>query len=166
MRALLLALTLGLALAPAGWAQTKPKAPPRGEPRTAALAGGGAAPAGRLLTRDELRDCLQRQQVLGERRTELDRSQATLDGEKAELLKAGEALQAELAALDRTSADAVAAYNARAAERDSKVDAWNQRNTRFVDEARAHQADQKGWADACAGRRYREDDEIALRRGK
>jgi hypothetical protein len=166
MRAPLLALTLLLACA-ATQAQTAPRKPkPNPEPRTATL--GGAAPAGsdRVMSRDELRACLQRQQAQEPRRAELARQQATLDAERADLLQSGQALQAELAALDRSSPDAVAAYNARATDRDSKVDTWNQRNARFSDDARASQAEQQAWQADCAGRRFREDDETALRKAR
>lgn len=158
------ALALMLLLALPASAQTAPRKP-QAAPRTATL-GGGAASQDRLMTREELRACLLRQQALEPRRAELARQQATLDEERAALLQSGQALQAELAALDRSSADAVAAYNARAAERDARVDGWNQRNVRISDDARAGQAEQQAWAADCAGRRYREDDEIALRRAR
>jgi hypothetical protein len=49
---------------------------------------------------------------------------------------------------------------------DARIAAWNERNGQWNDTSNALEAERKGWVTACADRRYREDDENAIRRGK
>lgn len=127
---------------------------------------GGNKPSGKVLTRTELKACMTQQDALKGRRTEVERTAATLQSEKTELEQAGEALKVDQAALDRTSEEAVAAYNDRARAHDQRVDAWNQRNATALQQAEAYKDDSERWTGDCADRRYREDDEKALRRSK
>ena len=143
-----------LVAAPLLWAQVPSK-----------TLGGGKA-AGKLMTRDELRACLKQQATLKTGRADLKSQQDTLDAEKPALVDAGTALKEELATLDRSSADAVAAYNAKAQANDQKVDAWNQRNAALVEQAKTWQGQNDSWAATCAGRPYDENQELLIRAGK
>ena len=129
----------------------------------------GAAPppkaGGKLLTKDELRACITLQDGQAKERTQLEERRATLERDKAALESSGGALAAELAATDRSNVEAVAAYNAKAIERDRQVDEWNGRNAALVRDAQGWQGRQDDWTQRCANRRYREDDEKAIRAG-
>ena len=204
-----------------------------GEPKTLSLGGGSRGSSGPLLTREELRSCMNRQQALATRRTEVEGARAPLDAEKETLVQAQEALKTERAKVDgvrqaidelnvrykayadrvtawngrakaagelspsnrerearaleserpelakeQQALDAeraqittnteqtVAAYNTRATALDQRVSDWNQRNAALATRASSLNAERDLWAGECADRRYREDDEIAIRRGQ
>ncbi len=123
-------------------------------------------PGDRILTRDELRACYKQRDDLNVQRDALDRERVKLDAERADLVKEGAALKEVFDALDRTSQEAVDNYNAKAKERDAGVDAWNVRNGGAKDREKALDETQGGWRKNCSERRYREEDEAALRKGK
>lgn len=162
-------------------AQTPPaKAPAKPTAKAPAKAGAKSAPAalvdkvssfgaaggsGKLLTRDELRACFKERDELAARRGQIDAEQKRNEADRAELLSTGEALKTELATLDRSSGDAVDAYNLRAKKRDDAVDGYNTRQHKLVADAEKLSDTQSLWKSECGDRRYREDDEIAIRRG-
>ena len=113
---------------------------------------------------------------------------ASLTQERADLLKAGQELQAKTKDMDKEEGEAaVAAYNAKAAGFTARADAYNatgaslnaqvlahgERVTKYnknKDELLAHEDTYKrgndAWKAACAERRYDEADEIAIKNGK
>lgn len=95
-----------------------------------------------------------------------ERRRTELNKEREEIEKSNKEFDAERTRLQTDSAAAVAAYNAKAQALDTKVSDWNARNQKANDDARALEAERQGWVDTCANRRYREDDEIAIKRGK
>ena len=141
---------------------------------------GGGAANGKLLSRDQLRQCLAQQKLLKSQGEEVAITQATLDAEKArigrldaELEQQQGALQAERAAVDAASEAAVTAYNAKLAQReerqrqrDQQSDAYNARLEPFNAQARAVNASRQDWASQCADRPYDEADFFAIQRGK
>lgn len=201
-------------------------------PKTLSLGDGKSnAP---LLTRDELRACLQRQTSLNQQRETLQRDNAAHDTQRAAIEREGEALKAERAQIDRQrqavddlsrrtrelndrvadwnarskqfnesnrtgpmadrqrrqleterkqiEADTqalqadqqtlvadlekkVAAYNERARARDAEAEKWNAGNAALSGRSQALQTERDLWLAECGNRRYREDDEIAIRRG-
>jgi hypothetical protein len=137
---------------------------PGSESGAATLSAGQGS--GKMLTREELRECMKRQASIAGRRSAFDQARGELEREKAALLESGAALKTELEALDRTSEDAIVEYTAKVSQRDAQVDAWNARNAKFNLDAQALNDDQQSWRTDCAGHRYREDDEIAIRRGR
>ncbi len=198
--------------------------------------GGKPAPAGgKVMSKEELRSCLKRQDELGKGKTEIDGQSATLEAERQALLKEAEAVKAEQASvgsrnesarefnnrmkafaaevqvwndkvkafnesgkkgaaaetekaelekqktdLDKKAAafeaersqlgigadDMVKASNDRALALNAKTDDWNGRNGQHQKRAEAHEDARATWTDECGGRRYREDDEKALKAGK
>ena len=128
---------------------------------------GSVAKAGvPVMTRDELRDCMalaQRNRVQGE---EILALPAQFELEKAELQRHGTMLTEELAALDRTSAERVDQYNAKAAARDKLIEAFEARVTAYNLRAQQLQTDRAAYAGACENRRFDEKDEIAIKNGK
>lgn len=89
-----------------------------------------------------------------------------LDNDRAQLQKEQAALEAERAAVGTSAQQAVADYNAKAQALDARVKDWNRRNAELSDLAVAVNLERERWVDECANRRYREDDEIAIRNGK
>ena len=89
-----------------------------------------------------------------------------LNRERAAIAKERTDYEAERAALAAESAKLVTAYNAKAREVDARVQAWNKRNAEWNETSAALEAERQDWVVTCAGRRYREDDEEAIRRGQ
>ncbi len=134
------------------------------KPRSAGFGKGKAN--GPLLTRAELRDCLALQarvRLLGEG---VVTTQAALDKEKVDIAQNGKALGEQLAALDRTSADAVNAYNASVQEHDKRIDAYNTLTPTFNAKVEALQTGRAQFLKSCENRDFDEKDEIAVRKGQ
>ena len=68
--------------------------------------------------------------------------------------------------LAATTESVVGAYNAKARVLDARVTAWNERNAAWNDTTAKLETERKAWVSSCADRRYREDDETAIRQGK
>jgi hypothetical protein len=85
---------------------------------------GGKAANGKLLSRDELRSCLNRLDEVNAGSSELEQRRATLDREKEDLVKAGAPLKAERAELDIKLAQ-VRELQARTAAFSTEVEAFN-----------------------------------------
>lgn len=127
---------------------------------------GSGKPVGPLLSRAELRECLALQGRIkrGNEAAAADREQ--LEKEKAELMRQGDELKAELAALDRTSVEAIEQYRAHALARDKAIDAFEARTTEFNARVAALGEDRAGFSQRCDNRRFDELDETAIRNGK
>ena len=127
---------------------------------------GSAKPGGGYLTKEQLRNCLAQQSSSGRSDDGLQQERNALAATKAEVVRDGEALKARLDALDRTSADAVAAYNEQARDRDARVDQLEARIGSFNERALAATAQREAFAKACSNRRFFEEDEIAIKQGR
>ena len=145
-----------LVMAPASRAADKPR-----ETKPTA-----AKPTPSLLSPAQVRDCLAQQQSLRSRADEAERKQAALTASKAEIDRLGTTLKEQLGTLDRTSADAVAAYNAQAATRDKMIDQYQEGVPAFNNEVEALKTDRAAHAKNCENKRYDENDEIMIRKGK
>jgi hypothetical protein len=123
-------------------------------------------PAGKpltpLLTREELRTCMNLKASNQESAAEVQRMQPEIVAEKAELQRSGETMKAELAALDRTSPDAIKDYNDRALARDEKIGKLEAKINDFNAKVSAIEAGRANYARDCDNRRYDEKDEKAL----
>ena len=127
---------------------------------------GKGKPSGPLLTPAQLRSCLEQQGRLRGHVDETTKQQAALEASKAEIDRLDVALKDDLAALDRTSADAVAVFNAQVEKRDKMIDDYQQGVPAFNTRVEAPKAEQAAFAKACENRRYDESDEISIRKGK
>ena len=94
-----------------------------------------------------------------------ERNQAVLNKEREDITKDRAELEIERLRLAADNEQLVRAYNAKAAALDARVTAWNERNGRWNEAGAALEAERKTWVGGCADRRYREDDEIAIRKG-
>lgn len=136
------------------------------KPRTATFGTGKGKANGPLLTRAELRECLNLQIRLRGVAEELVAAQAALDKEKSELAQRKATLADGLATLDRTSAPAVDAYNASVLEHEKGVDAYNAKTPAFNAKAAGLQEQRGAFAKGCENRDFDEKDEIAIRKGQ
>jgi hypothetical protein len=127
---------------------------------------GKGKPGGALLTRAELRECLAVQERVRTLTAETIAAQAALDKEKAEIAQRGEQLKDKLAALDRTSAEAVDDYNAQAQAHAQRIDAYNARTPGYNAKVEALQGVRATFAKSCENRDFDEKDEIAIRKGR
>jgi chromosome segregation ATPase len=109
----------------------------------------------------------QRVAKLGEApRGDRERLQTELEAEKLTLQQSFETLTAENNRLSDGFSEAVAAYNTRAREHGQQLDGWNQRSRALADASAAEQRQREDWRLACGNRRFREEDEAAIRGGK
>lgn len=122
--------------------------------------------AGPTLTRDQLRQCLAQQGQVKEQEAELVKLQAGLNSDKAAILRSGEVLTEQGAALDRTKPELVAAYNELVLARDKSIDELQARGAQFNERAGAAGLQREAFAKTCEGRSYNEIDEIAIQKGK
>jgi chromosome segregation ATPase len=89
-----------------------------------------------------------------------------LDVERERLTKARAPLADEEARLVPAYQNAVKGYNEKAQARDAQVADWNNRNKTLNEAAGKHEDERSSWLTDCANRPYREDDEIAIKRGR
>ncbi len=123
--------------------------------------GGGA-----LLTKEQLRNCMSLKTRVAQQDDDLIKEQTALAAAKDEIGRGGDALKAALETLDRTSADAVAAYNEQTEARDKQIDDYQLRVTAFNTRVEANKTNREAYAKGCENRRFFEDDEIAIKKGK
>ena len=119
-----------------------------------------------LMTREELRDCMTREARVRSQTDATLQAQTELDAQKAEIARQDQAVKDELPTLDRTSAEAVNAYNAKVQARDKLIDDYNARGPAFNAGAEALQNERAAYAKACDKRRFDEADEAAIKKGQ
>ena len=127
---------------------------------------GKARASGPTLTREQLRQCLAQQSQVKELDAELAKLQTTLLSDKAAIVRSGEVLTEQGAALDRSKPEAVTAYNELVLARDKAIDELQARGAQFNTRVGEAQAQREAFAKACDGRSYFETDEIAIQKGK
>jgi hypothetical protein len=136
-------------------AGTAPKAP-----KPAAKA------APKLLTRAELRACMEQEGRLKGLREDYARRHEALEKAKADLQTETQALKQALETLDRTSEAAVNEYRNRVALHDNTVDDYNARVPEFNAAAGMLQGEESSYTQNCAGRSFEEGDELAIKRAR
>lgn len=119
-----------------------------------------------VLTPAQLRDCLAQKDKLAKVTDAAVKSKAAVAAQKAEIDSTGKALEVEATTLDRTSDDAVAAYNAKVIERNGKVDAYRARAEAYNVETESVLAAKNAYEKACANRRYDDRDLDDLQKKK
>ena len=102
-------------------------------------------PKDSILTPAQLQECLKQKERLHAQTDDALKDKAQIEAEKAEIGRLGTSLSDELATIDRSSEDAVAAYNAKAEQVKTTKDSYEK---------------------ACENRRYDERDLNDLKRKK
>lgn len=98
--------------------------------------------------------------------TQLERLKGEINSEREVLEKELKELEAARASLTAESEAGVSAFNAKAVALDGRVNTWNQRNLQVNEAAKLLEDERSLWLSECGNRRYREDDEAAIRRSK
>ena len=111
-----------------------------------------------ILTQAQLRDCMAQKERLRADSDAVAKSKAASDAQKAEIARTRSALAEEATTLDRTKADAVAAYNAKIEALNAQVDSFQAKATAYNKDVEAVQASQEAYAKACENRRYDDRD--------
>jgi hypothetical protein len=127
---------------------------------------GNGKGTGPLLTRAELRECLALQERVRSGSEVAARDREQIDKDKAELIRQGDELKADLEKLDRTSAEAIEQYRARVVARDKAIDVLDARTAEFNTRIGKLNADRSTFTQRCDNRRFDELDEAAIRNGK
>jgi hypothetical protein len=142
------------ALASAGAAADKKPAPPPAAAKTA------------ILTPAQLRECVTQKEKLGKDTDAALKAKAAMDADKAQIDRSGKALEDEATTLDRTSADAVAAYNVKVGERNGLIEAYQAKVASYNTQAENVLAAKDAYEKACADRRYDDRDLLDIQRKK
>jgi chromosome segregation ATPase len=95
-----------------------------------------------------------------------ERERQRLNTEREALQKAQTDLEAERSRITASYEQTVSAFNAKARQLDAAVADWNQRNNGWNQTGAQLEEERKAWVAGCADRRYREDDEIAIKAGR
>ena len=114
------------------------------------------------LTRDELRGCMNRDDVLAARQSQIDDERRMNDRESASIARESATLSDEFRRLDSADTAAVAAYNQRTMEHNQRVDAHNLRVNDANEAARQLNRDQADMTATCGARTYYQSDRDAI----
>ncbi len=120
----------------------------------------------RILTSTQIKACLAKKDSLHAQVDQALKHKAQIEADKADITRSGVSLADEVAALDRTSTEAVAAYNEKVVQRDRTIDAYEARVTVYNTEAEGVKSTQDDYEKSCENRRYDERDLIDVKRKK
>jgi hypothetical protein len=117
-----------------------------------------------IMTRDELRACMNEQDRLKEARTRVEQEQVALDQQRDQVKALDAELQKKIAAFDPAVEGAKKALEDEATKRDDAADAYNARLKALREKSQAHNTEQQAWVDKCANRNFDEMDEAAIKK--
>jgi hypothetical protein len=157
---LLAAFLATLLLAQPALGQDKPAAKAPAKPSSKAPA--KAKP--NVMTRDELRSCMDDQDRLQERRTKIDQEQAGLEQDKARVQAMDAELRTRAAALDPADEAGRKLVVDEATKRDQAADAYNARLSALRDQVAGFDTERQSWVARCTGKGFDEMDEAAIKK--
>jgi hypothetical protein len=128
--------------------------------------GFGDKASGAYLTKEQLRSCIAQRDKVKADDDELLAEQAAIGAQKDQIARVGDTLKSQLETVDRTNAEAIAAYNEAVQGRDKQIDTYQARVTAFNGRVDVNQAAHATFGQACSNRRYFEEDEAAIKKGK
>lgn len=137
-----------------------------GDAQAVDKAAGASAKPGSLLTLSQLRDCVGRKERLQAQAESALKSKDEIGADKTEIERSGDALKEQLAGVDRTSGEAVEAYNVKVQAHDKAVAAFESKVAAYNKLADGVKASKDAYAAACDNRRYDERDLNDLQRKK
>jgi hypothetical protein len=123
----------------------------------------GMTNAGPVMSREELRSCLQRESALNLRSDEIDREEAALKVSQSELSSLEALIDRRLTTIDRYNKGSVNSHNALITKQRKLVRAYNDRIERFNTLIAGNKIDQDNFNIACAGKAYYDADMQAVR---
>ena len=116
-----------------------------------------------LMTRDELRACMDEQDRLKKLSDGINQGQAALDRQRGEVQALDAELAGKRAALDPADAAGKQALEAEVARRDQIVDSYNARLAEVRQQATSFDTGRQGWVERCTNKDYDEMDEAAIK---
>ncbi|HEY2561729.1 MAG TPA: hypothetical protein VGI48_18610 [Caldimonas sp.] len=119
-----------------------------------------------VLTPEQLRDCLDKEARKNKATDAALKVKAEIAAEKAAIDRSGTALGDEATTLDRTSEDAVNAYNAKIDERNTQIEAYEAKVAAYNKDTAAVRALEDAYAKTCSNRRYDDRDLSDIQRNK
>jgi len=148
-----------LLIQPAVAQETAPTNPP-------ATAMTKAAPKSKanLMTRDELRACMNEQDRLQAIRTKVDQEQSALDQQKSRVQAMDTERQKRAAALDPADEAGRKAIEDELAKRDQEADAYNARLAVLREQVAGFDASRQAWVERCTKKDFDEMDEAAIKK--
>lgn len=117
-----------------------------------------------LMTRDELRACMNEQDRLQGVRATVEQGQIALDQHKAQVQAMDADLQKKAAALDPADEAARKALEGEAAKRDQAADDFNARLAALREQSRNFDSGRQAWVERCTKKDYDEMDEAAIKK--
>lgn len=75
-------------------------------------------------------------------------------------------LKNAMTTLDRTAPGVLEAHDAKVDAHEKRIDVWNQAHRQMLTTIEALNKKQAQWTTDCGEKRYREEDELAIRSGK
>jgi SMC interacting uncharacterized protein involved in chromosome segregation len=117
-----------------------------------------------VMTRDELRTCMNEQDRLKEARTLVEQEQTALDQQRDQVKAMDAELKKKIAAFDPAVEGAKKALEEEAAKFDDAADAYNSRLKALREKSQAHNTEQQAWVEKCANRNFDEMDEAAIKK--
>lgn len=117
-----------------------------------------------LMTRDELRACMNEQDRLQQIRMAVEQGQTSLDQQKAQVLAMDAELQKKAAALVADDEAARKALEDEAVKRDQAADDYNARLAGLREQSKTFDAGRQAWVERCTTKDYDEMDEAAIKK--
>ena len=168
LRGTCLAVAMSSAVGAALAADPAPNAPKRNDPRRVpapAQVQPPLRPIEPLLTREELRSCMALQARNRQLAQDARENQVRLTARAGRTHATRRCIAGDAATLDRTSEEAVAAYNGRVADRALRVGELERAVASFNQMAGAHEQGRVAYARDCENRKFDEKDEKAILSG-
>jgi hypothetical protein len=123
-----------------------------------------AKPKTNVMSRDQLRACMDEQDRLQAMRTRVEREQSALDRQRNEVATLDAALAQKRAALDPADENGKQSLDAEVARRDEVVDAYNARLATLREDGKRFDTGRQAWVERCADRDFDEMDEAAIKK--
>jgi hypothetical protein len=117
-----------------------------------------------LMTRDELRACMNEQDRLQAIRTKVDQEQSALDQQKSRVVAMDADRQKRTAALDPADEAGRKAIDDELAKRAREADAYNARLAALREQVAAFDTGRQAWVERCTKKDFDEIDEAAIRK--
>ena len=119
-----------------------------------------------ILTPAQLKDCVDKQQRRDKATDAAVKTKSEIAADKAAIDKSGDELSDAATTIDKTSEDAVNAYNAKVDERIKQIDAYEAKVAAYNTDAENVRALGDEYAKSCGNRRYDERDLADIQRKK
>jgi hypothetical protein len=154
-----------LMLMPAAHAQDKPAAPSTQATKAAKPASKAPAKSrANVMTRDELRACMDEQDRLQATRTRIDQDQAALEQQKGRIQAMDADRAKRLAALDPADEPGRKAIEEEVARRDQEAESYNAKLAALREQASGFDSGRQSWVQRCTTRDFDEMDEAAIKK--